>query len=105
MDTCNANTTPLDVDLRFNLEDCLQNIDAELQCTFRKMVGSLMYLYQLTRHDIVYAVTFLQRNLHKQWQTRRETLGTGQEHAKISEMNTLAGLWYSLHQSYDQIVY
>jgi hypothetical protein len=40
-------------------------VGPELQSEYRAIVGSLMYLYQWTRPDLGFAVTFLSRYLHK----------------------------------------
>ena len=65
MENCNPKTTPLDVDVNLSLQDCPEEVDPELQRNYRELVGSLIYLYQWTRPDIGYAVTFLSRYLHK----------------------------------------
>ncbi len=82
MENCNPKTTPLDVDLNLSLQDCPDEVDAELQHNYRELIGSLMYLYQWTRPDIGYAVTFLSRYLHK----------PGEKHwaqcAQVSQRNT-----------------
>jgi len=65
MENCNPKTTPLDIDVNLSLQDCPEEIDADLQRNYRKLIGSLMYLYQWTRPGIGYAVTFSSRYLHK----------------------------------------
>jgi hypothetical protein len=45
--------------------DYPDEVDPELQSEYRAIVGSLMYLYQWTRPDLGFAVTFLSRYLHK----------------------------------------
>ena len=62
---CNPKATSLDVDLNLNLLDCSDEVNAELQSQYRELIGSLMFLYQWTRPDLGYAVTFLSRYLHK----------------------------------------
>ena len=62
---CNPKATPLDVDLNLSRLDCPDEVNAELQSKYRELIGSLMFLYQWTRPDLGYAVTFLSRYLHK----------------------------------------
>ncbi len=45
--------------------DSPDEVDPEIQSEYRAIVGSLMYLYQWTRPDLCFAVTFLSRYLHK----------------------------------------
>jgi hypothetical protein len=45
--------------------DSPDEVDPELQSEYRAIVGSLMCLYQWTRPDLGFAVTFLSRYLHK----------------------------------------
>jgi hypothetical protein len=45
--------------------DYPDEVNPELQSEYRGIVGSLMYLYQWTRPDLGFAVTFLSRYLHK----------------------------------------
>ncbi len=47
--------------------DSPDEVDPEIQSEYRATVGSLMsrYLYQWTRPDLGFAVTFLSRYLHK----------------------------------------
>jgi hypothetical protein len=45
--------------------DSPEEVDPKLQSMYRAIVGSLMYLYQWTRPDLGFAVTFLSRYLHK----------------------------------------
>ena len=45
--------------------DSPDEVNPELQSEYRGIVGSLMYLYQWTRPDLGFAVTFLSRYLHK----------------------------------------
>ena len=61
----NPAKTPLPVNHKLSLQDCPEVVDPTLQATYRAIVGSLMYLYQWTRPDLGYAVTFLSRYLHK----------------------------------------
>ncbi len=62
MTECKPVKTPLPRDLNLSLMD---SPDSELRSEYRGIVGSLMYLYQWTRPDLGFAVTFLSRNLHK----------------------------------------
>ena len=62
---CNPKATPLDVDLNLSLLDCPDEVNTELHSKYRELIGSLMFLYQWTRPDLGYAVTFLSRYLHK----------------------------------------
>jgi hypothetical protein len=45
--------------------DSPDEVDPRVQSEYRAIVGSLMYLYQWTRPDLGFAVTFLSRYLHK----------------------------------------
>ncbi len=63
MTECKPVKTPLPIDLNLNLMD--SPVNPELQSEYRGIVGSLMYLYQWTRPDLGFAVTFLSRYLHK----------------------------------------
>ena len=102
MENCNPKTTPLDVDVNLSLQDCPEEVDPELQRNYRELVGSLMYLYQWTRPDIGYAVTFLSRYLHKPGETRKHwAQASSQKCTEVSERHTR--LWYSLNQGHDQI--
>ena len=53
------------VDLNLGLLDCPDEVNAELQSQYRELIGSLMFLYQLTRPVLGYTVIFLSRHLHK----------------------------------------
>jgi len=65
MSGCNSARTPLPRDLNLSLMDSPEEVDSKLQSMYRAIVGSLMYLYQWTRPDLGFAVTFLSRYLHK----------------------------------------
>ena len=65
MSDCNPVKTPLPRDMNLSLMDCPDEVDPKLQREYRAIVGSLMYLYQWTRPDLGFAVTFLSRYLHK----------------------------------------
>ena len=65
MKECKPVSTPLPLNLDLSLKDSPDEVDRELQSEYRAIVGSLMYLYQWTRPDLGYAVTFLSRYLHK----------------------------------------
>jgi len=65
MSECNSARTPLPRDLNLSLMDSPEEVDPKLQSMYRAIVGSLMYLYQWTRPDLGFAVTFLSRYLHK----------------------------------------
>ena len=65
MKECKPVCTPLPLNLDLSLKDSPDEVDRELQSEYRAIVGSLMYLYQWTRPDLGYAVTFLSRYLHK----------------------------------------
>ena len=58
-------STPLPLNLDLSLKDSPDKVDPDLQEEYRAIVGSLMYLYQWTRPDLGFAVTFLSRYLHK----------------------------------------
>ena len=53
--------------------------DPDLQREYRAIVGSLMYLYQWTRPDLGFAVTFLSRYLHR----------PGEKHLEAAKYNLL----------------
>ena len=78
MEDCNPKSTPLDVNLDLSLKDCPDVVDPVLQHRYRELIGSLMYLYQWTRPDLGFAVTFLSRYLHKpgqkHWEQARNVL-------------------------------
>jgi hypothetical protein len=65
MSDCNSVKTPLPRDMNLSLMDSPDEVDPKLQSMYRAIVGSLMYLYQWTRPDLGFAVTFLSRYLHK----------------------------------------
>jgi hypothetical protein len=65
MTECKPVTTPLPRDLNLSLIDSPDEVNPELQSEYRGIVGPLMYLYQWTRPDLGFAVTFLSRYLHK----------------------------------------
>ena len=65
MTDCKNKKTPLPRDLNLSLMDSPDVVDLDLQSEYRAIVGSLMYLYQWTRPDLGFAVTFLSRYLHK----------------------------------------
>jgi hypothetical protein len=65
MTECKPVKTPLPRDLNLSLMDSPDEVNPELQSEYRGIVGSLMYLYQWTRPDLGFAVTFLSRYLHK----------------------------------------
>ena len=65
MNDCNPAKTPLPRDINLSLLDSPEDVDPKLQREYRAIVGSLMYLYQWTRPDLGFAVTFLSRYLHK----------------------------------------
>ena len=65
MSDCNSAKTPLPRDMNLSLMDSPDEVDPRLQSEYRAIVGSLMYLYQWTRPDLGFAVTFLSRYLHK----------------------------------------
>ncbi len=50
--------------------DSPEVVDPELQREYRGIAGSLMFLYQWTRLDFGFAVTFLSRYLHKPGEKR-----------------------------------
>jgi len=50
--------------IKLSLQDSPAEVNPELQRKYQEIV-SLMYLYQWTRPDLGYAVTFLSRYLHK----------------------------------------
>jgi hypothetical protein len=62
---CKPVKTPLSRELNLSLMDSPDAVDPDLQCEYRAIVGSLMYLYQWTPPDLGFAVTFLSRYLHK----------------------------------------
>jgi hypothetical protein len=66
MSECNSVKTPLPRDQNLSLMDSPEEVDPKLQSMYRAIVGSLMYLYQWTRPDLGFAVTFLLLYLHKQ---------------------------------------
>jgi hypothetical protein len=51
--------------------DSPDEVDSILQSEYRAIVGLLMYLYQWTRPDIGFAITFLSRYLHRQLDKER----------------------------------
>jgi hypothetical protein len=65
MTDCKIRKTPLPRDLNLSLMDSPDEVDPDIQSEYRAIVGSLMYLYQWTRPDLGFAVTFLSRYLHK----------------------------------------
>ncbi len=65
MQNCKSASTPLPLNLDLSLKDSPDEVDPDLQSEYRAIVGSLMYLYQWTRPDLGFAVTFLSRYLHK----------------------------------------
>ncbi len=64
MSECHSVKTPLPRDLNLSLMDSPEEVDPKLQNMYRAIVGSLMYLYQWTRPDLGFAVTFLSQYLH-----------------------------------------
>lgn len=78
MTECKPVSTPLPVNLDLSLKDSPEEVDPKLQAEYRAIIGSLMYLYQWTRPDLGFAVTFLSRYLHKpgikHLQTAKHTL-------------------------------
>ena len=70
LNDCNPAKTPLPRGLNIGLLDSPDEVDPKLQSEYRAMVGSLMYLYQWTRPDLGFAVTFLSRYLHKPGEKR-----------------------------------
>ena len=64
MNDCKPAKTPLP-SVNISLLDSPDEVDPKLQSEYRAIVGSLMYLYQWTRPDLGFAVTFLSRYLHK----------------------------------------
>ena len=54
-------------EIKLSLQDSPDEVDPELQRKYQGIIGSLpvMYLYQWTRPDLGFAVTFLSRYLHK----------------------------------------
>ena len=65
MSECKSVSTPLPLNLDLSLKDSPEVVDTELQGEYRAIIGSLMYLYQWTRPDLGFAVTFLSRYLHR----------------------------------------
>ena len=65
MQGCKPTSTPLPLNLDLSLKDSPDEVEPVLQAEYRAIVGSLMYLYQWTRPDLGFAVTFLSRYLHK----------------------------------------
>jgi hypothetical protein len=65
MTYCKPVITPLSRDLNLSLMDSPDEVDPELQSGYRAIVGFLMYLYQWTRPDLGFAVTFLSTYLHR----------------------------------------
>ncbi len=67
MTNCKIRKTRLRRDLNISLMDSPDEVDPDImiQSEYRAIVGSLMYLYQWTRQDLGFAVTFLSRYLHK----------------------------------------
>ena len=65
MKDANPVKTPLTPGIKLSLQDSPDEVDPELQRKYQEIIGSLMYLYQWTRPDLGYAVTFLSRYLHK----------------------------------------
>jgi hypothetical protein len=65
MSECKEVKTPLPRDLNLSLMDSPDEVDPILQSEYRAIIGSLMYLYQWTRPDLGFAVTFLSRYLHR----------------------------------------
>ena len=78
MQGCKPVVTPLQLNLDLSLKDTPEVVDPDLQYEYQAIVGSLMYLYQWTRPDLGFAVTFLSRYLHKpgvkHLQTAKHTL-------------------------------
>ena len=64
MKDANPVKTHLTPGIKLSLQDSPDEVDPELQRNYQETIGSLMYLYQWTRPDLGYAVTFLSRYLH-----------------------------------------
>jgi hypothetical protein len=65
MSDCNSVKTLLPRDMNPSLMDSPDEVDPKLQSMHWAIVGSLMYLYQSTRPDLGFAVTFLSKYLYK----------------------------------------
>jgi hypothetical protein len=65
MTDCKPVKTPLSRELNLSLMDSPDEVDPKLQSEYRAIVGSLIYLYQWTRPDLGFTMTFLLRYLHK----------------------------------------
>ncbi len=76
MSECKPVKTPLPRDCNLSLMDSPDEVDPRVQSEYRAIVGSLMYLYQWTRPDLGFAVTFLSRYLHK----------SGEKHLQAANM-------------------
>ena len=68
--------------LNLSLLDCPDEVDSKLQAEYRAIVGSLMYLYQWTRPDLGFTVTFLSRYLHKTGVKHMQAAKHTQRHLK-----------------------
>ena len=65
MKQANPVKIPFTPGIKLSLQDSPAEVDPELQRKYQEIIGSLKYLYQWTRLDLGYAVTFLSRYLHK----------------------------------------
>ena len=62
---CTQVSTPLPLKFSLGLLDCPDEVDSKSQAEHSAIEGSLLYLYQWTRFDMGFAVTFLSRYLSK----------------------------------------
>ena len=59
-----AAKTPMDSHVKISLAGCPQTVNADLQRTYRAIVGSLMYLMLWTQPDLSFVVAILTRFMH-----------------------------------------
>ena len=75
-------------DLNLSLMDSPDEVDPILQSEYRAIIGSLMYLYQWTRPDLGFAVTFLSRYLHRPGEKHLQAAKHTLRYLKGTELDT-----------------
>ena len=93
MSECIPVSTHLPLNLNLGLLDCPDEVDSKLQAEYRAIVGSLVYLYQWTRPDLGFTVTFF---IKLSTQTWCQIYASSQAHSKVFERYQRS--WYWLHK-------